>query len=122
MKLVANLTIAGLMCLVGEAFELADGFGLDQERVTACLIDSQIGPPIARKLDKISSDHYPPGIRLSLLHKDVRLVLGAAQRRDVDLPLTRAAEKWVAEAAERGLGDLDYSAVIAHIRGRTPTA
>jgi 3-hydroxyisobutyrate dehydrogenase-like beta-hydroxyacid dehydrogenase len=43
MKLVAKATLAGLMGLVGEA--LADGVGLQQQRVIAALLDS----PSARR-------------------------------------------------------------------------
>jgi 3-hydroxyisobutyrate dehydrogenase-like beta-hydroxyacid dehydrogenase len=78
MKLVANATLAGLMGLVGEALALADGFGLDQQRVIAALLDSPIGPALSRKLDRIESDRYVASFRLSLMGKDMGLVLEAA--------------------------------------------
>jgi 3-hydroxyisobutyrate dehydrogenase/2-hydroxy-3-oxopropionate reductase len=81
MKLVANSTLAGLMSLIGEALALADGFGLEQDRVIPALLDSPIGPALSRKLDKIEGDHYTPSFKLSLMRKDLSLVLDAAQRR-----------------------------------------
>jgi 3-hydroxyisobutyrate dehydrogenase-like beta-hydroxyacid dehydrogenase len=121
MKLVANSTLAGLMGLVGEALALADGFDLDQQRVIAALLDSPIGPALSRKLDKIQSDHYVPSFKLSLMRKDLGLVLDAAQRRSVELKLVQDAAWWIEQAERQGLGGYDYSAVVAQIRGRTAT-
>jgi 3-hydroxyisobutyrate dehydrogenase/2-hydroxy-3-oxopropionate reductase len=121
MKLVANSTLAGLMGIVGEALALADGFDLDQGRVIAALLESPIGPALSRKVDKIERDHFAPSFRLSLMLKDMRLVLDAARRRGVELKLAQGAEAWIERAESRGLGGHDYSAVIAQIRGREVT-
>ncbi len=121
MKLVANAALAGLMGLVGEALALADGFGLDQELVVAALLNSPIGPALARKLDKIKSDHYTPSFKLSLMRKDLGLVLDAAERRGVKLKLAQGAAQWIEQAEQQGFGGYDYSAVVARIRGRTAT-
>jgi 3-hydroxyisobutyrate dehydrogenase-like beta-hydroxyacid dehydrogenase len=121
MKLVANATLAGLMSLVGEALALADGFGLDQQRVIAALLESPIGPALSRKLDKIQTDRYTPSFRLSLMRKDLGLVLDAAQRRGVELKLAQDAAWWMEQAEQQGLGGDDYSAVVAQIRGPTAT-
>jgi hypothetical protein len=103
MKLVANATLAGLMGLVGEALALADGCGLDQQRVIAALLDSPIGPALSRKLDKIQSDHYVASFRLALMRKDLGLVLQAAERRGVELRLVRDAAGWIEQAERQGL-------------------
>lgn len=121
MKLVANSTLAGLMSLAGEALALADGLGLDQERVIPALLNSPIGPALSRKLDKIEGDHYTPSFRLSLMRKDLRLVLDAAQRRGVELKVVQDAARWIEQAERHGLGGYDYSAVVAQIRGRKAT-
>jgi 3-hydroxyisobutyrate dehydrogenase-like beta-hydroxyacid dehydrogenase len=121
MKLVANSTLAGLMSLIGEALALADGFDLDQQRVIPALLDSPIGPALSRKLDKIQSDDYVPSFKLSLMRKDLGLVLDAAQRRGVKLTLVQDAARWIEQAEELGLGGYDYSAVVAQIRGRAVT-
>jgi 3-hydroxyisobutyrate dehydrogenase-like beta-hydroxyacid dehydrogenase len=121
MKLVANATLAGLMGLIGEALALADGFELEQQRVIQALLDSPIGPALSRKLDKIQSDHFTPSFKLSLMGKDMGLVLDGAQRRGVELRLVQDAAWWVEQAEQQGLGGLDYSAVVAQIRGRAAT-
>jgi 3-hydroxyisobutyrate dehydrogenase-like beta-hydroxyacid dehydrogenase len=118
MKLVANSTLAGVITVAGEALALADGFGLDPQRALEGVLKTPIGPAVQRKVDKIESDRYDPSFRLALMLKDMRLVNDAARRREVDLKVAQAAERWVEQAAEHGLGDCDYSAVVAEIRRR----
>ena len=118
MKLVANSTLAGLMSLTGEALALGDRFGLDEAQVLAALLDTPIGPAVKRKLDKIETDRYTASFKLALMRKDMGLVTEAAGRRDATIPLVTAAAGWMARAQEDGLGELDYSAVVAAIRGR----
>jgi 3-hydroxyisobutyrate dehydrogenase len=122
MKLVANSTLAGLQGLIGEALALADAFHLDQEKVIEALLPSPIGTALSRKLDKIRTNSYTPSFRLALMLKDMHLVLDAAERRGLRLDLARASARWIEEAERDGLGDLDYSAVIAEIRGRRAAA
>jgi 3-hydroxyisobutyrate dehydrogenase/2-hydroxy-3-oxopropionate reductase len=121
MKLVANSTLAGLMGTIGEALALADGFELDAGITLEMLLDSPIGPALRRKLDKIESDHFTASFRLALMLKDMRLVLDAARQRSVDLGLAEASTRWLEAAEARGLGDLDYSAVVAQVRQRDAT-
>jgi 3-hydroxyisobutyrate dehydrogenase len=118
MKLVANSTLAGLMSLAGEALALADSFALDEHLVIEALLDSPIGPALKRKLDKIESGRYTPSFKLELMHKDMGLVMDAADRRGADLPVIGDAARWVAQADANGLGGLDYSVVVAQVRGR----
>jgi len=118
MKLVANSTLSGMMSLVGEALLLSDALGLERERSLPILLESRIGPALEAKLDKIESGVYDPSFRLSLMLKDARLILDAAERRGVHLRVARAAEDWYEQAQASGLGDLDYSAVVAEITGR----
>ncbi len=47
-----------------------------------------------------------------------RNVIDAAAAAGVDLRLSAAARQWLVDAAEAGLGDEDYSAVLAYILGR----
>ena len=122
MKLVANSTLAGLMSLAGEALALADSFALDERLVIEALLDSPIGPALRRKLDKIESGRYTPSFKLELMHKDMGLVMDAAGSREVDLRVIGDAARWVAQADASGLGGLDYSAVVAQVRGRLTTS
>jgi len=118
MKLVANSTLGTLMTGLGEALALADGLGLDASRVLELLAESPIGATAKSKAENIETGTYAPNFKLALAVKDVRLVLDAARRADIDLRLGPAALSWLEAAEDADLGAMDYSAVVAHIRGR----
>lgn len=118
MKLVANSTLGALMSALGEALALADSLGLDQALVLDALSESPIGATTRSKRDKVESGEFPPNFTLSLSAKDLRLVTEAAARAGLDVKVAAAAQAHYDAAEAAGLGDLDYSAVIAHIRGK----
>lgn len=118
MKLVANSTLGALMSALGEALALADSLGLDQALVLDALSKSPIGATTRSKREKVQSGEFPPNFTLSLAAKDLRLVTEAAAKAGLDAKLAAAARAHYDAAETAGLGDLDYSAVIAHIRGK----
>lgn len=122
MKLVVNSTLVALMSTLAEALSLADALALDQRRVLDMLADSPIGTTVRSKRDHLDSGRYPPRFRLELAAKDARLAVEAAEGHGRDPRIARAARSWLEDAVKSGYGDLDYSAVIAHVRGRKPLA
>lgn len=122
MKLVANSTLGALMTGLAEALALADGFGLDEAAVLDILSESPIGVTARGKRPLIESGVYTPNFTLALAAKDLRLVTEAAEAAGVELRVAAAARSWLERADEHGLGDLDYSAVIADVRGRAASA
>lgn len=120
MKLTVNSTLGPLMAALGEALALADAFGLDQAAVLDVLADSALGASTRSKRSRIESGEFEPNFRLEMALKDSVLITEAAARRGVALPVAAAVRDVLAAAEEGGLGDLDYSAVIAHIRGAGP--
>jgi 3-hydroxyisobutyrate dehydrogenase-like beta-hydroxyacid dehydrogenase len=121
MKLVANSTLGALMTGLAEALALADGLGLEEGDVLDILSESPIGVTAKGKRPLIESGVYTPNFTLGLAAKDLRLVMEAAQAAGVELRLAAAARSWLERADEHGLGGLDYSAVIAEVRGRPAT-
>ena len=118
MKLVANSTLGALMCGLAEALALADALGLDEAAVLDILSESPIGATTKSKRKLIESGEYPPNFKLELAAKDLRLVTAAAEKAGLELHLAPGARAWLERADDRGLGELDYSAVIASVRGR----
>ncbi len=118
MKLVANSVLGTLMTGLAEALALADALGLDQPVVLDLLAESPIGATVRSKRDNIESGSYPPNFKLSLAAKDLGLVDQAAVDTGLELRLAPAARSWLEQAEQAGLGDADYSAVIAAVRGR----
>jgi 3-hydroxyisobutyrate dehydrogenase-like beta-hydroxyacid dehydrogenase len=119
MKLVTNSTLGALMTALGEALALADALGLDERMVLDVLARSPIGVTVNRKREAIESGAYPPSFKLSLARKDLALVAQAA--KGLDLRVAPASGSWLEAADAARLGELDYSAVVAHIRGRPAT-
>jgi 3-hydroxyisobutyrate dehydrogenase-like beta-hydroxyacid dehydrogenase len=118
MKLMVNSTLPSLMATLGEALALADVLGLDQAAVLDVLEDSAIGPSTRSKRSRIERDVYEPNFKLELALKDALLVDEAARAAGLELDVGAAARRWFEAAEAAGLGTLDYSAVVAHIRGR----
>ena len=116
-KLVANTTLVGTIGVLGEALALAEGLGLPRERAFEVLAATPLGAQAERRRESVESGEYPPRFALYLARKDAELVAAAAREAGVDLRLTEAARSWLAEAEEAGLGDRDYSAVLARILG-----
>jgi 3-hydroxyisobutyrate dehydrogenase-like beta-hydroxyacid dehydrogenase len=116
-KLVANTTLVGTIGVVGEALALAEGLGLPREKAFEVLAATPLGAQAERRRESVESGEYPPRFALYLARKDAELVVSAAREAGVDLRLTEAARSWLAEAEEAGLGDRDYSAVLARIIG-----
>jgi 3-hydroxyisobutyrate dehydrogenase-like beta-hydroxyacid dehydrogenase len=122
MKLVANSTLGALMGGLAEALALADALGLDEGPVLDILGESAIGVTVKGKRGLVESGVYEANFKLGLAAKDLRLVTTAAEEAGVELRLAPAARAWLEEADAAGLGDLDYSAVIAQVRGRPATS
>jgi 3-hydroxyisobutyrate dehydrogenase-like beta-hydroxyacid dehydrogenase len=118
-KLVANLTLFGVLGIVGEALALADALGLPRAAAYEVLGTTPIGAQSERRKASIESGEYPKRFALSLARKDADLVADAAAAAGVDLRLALAARDRLAEAEEDGWGERDYSAVLAHILGST---
>jgi 3-hydroxyisobutyrate dehydrogenase-like beta-hydroxyacid dehydrogenase len=61
---------------------------------------------------KMVTGDFAPEARLRQHHKDVRLILAAAARQGVTLPLSQLHEFLLGDLESRGLGDLDTSAIL----------
>jgi 3-hydroxyisobutyrate dehydrogenase-like beta-hydroxyacid dehydrogenase len=114
-KLVANTALVGVIGILGEALALADGLGLSREAAFDVLGKTALADQAERRRPAIESGEFPPRFALYLARKDADLILEAAAKTSVDLRLTKGAREWLADADEAGLGDADYSAVLARI-------
>ena len=114
-KLVANSTLFGSLGVLGEALALADGLGLSRDAAFEVLAATPIGAQSERRRDAIESGSYPARFALALAGKDAALVADAAAEAGVEMPLAAAARSWLMAAQEAGMGEEDYSAVLAYM-------
>jgi 3-hydroxyisobutyrate dehydrogenase len=118
-KLVANTTLVGVIGVLGEALALAEGLGLSREAAFEVLGRTALADQAERRRPAVESCEYPARFALYLARKDADLILEAAAKTGIELRLTKGARDWLAEAEEAGLGDADYSAVLARILERS---
>jgi 3-hydroxyisobutyrate dehydrogenase-like beta-hydroxyacid dehydrogenase len=117
MKLVANLVLGAAIVTLGEALALGDALELKPDLVLDVLADSPIGPIVKAKRVNIETGDFSPSFKLRHAAKDLRLVIEAAAARRRKLQQAKANREWLDDAAARGAADLDFSAVVAAIRG-----
>ena len=114
-KLVANTTLVGIIGVLGEALALADSLGLSRETAFEVLGKTALAQQAERRRAAVESGEFPPRFALYLARKDADLIIEAAAKAGTELRLTEAARSWLADAEAAGLGDSDYSAVLARI-------
>jgi len=114
-KLVANTTLVGVIGLLGETLALADGLGLSREAAFEVLGKTALAEQAERRRPAIESGEYPARFALYLARKDADLIVEAAAKAGIELRLTEGARQWLADAEAAGLGNEDYSAVLARI-------
>jgi 3-hydroxyisobutyrate dehydrogenase-like beta-hydroxyacid dehydrogenase len=117
-KLVANTTLFGTLGVLGEALALADGLGLDRSTAFEVLASTPLAAQAERRRPSLEAGEYRPRFSLSLARKDADLIAEAAAAAGLDLRLVEAARSWLREAEEAGLGEADYSAMLARILSR----
>ena len=118
-KLVANTTLVGVIGVLGEALALAEGLGLSRQAAFEVLGRTTLADQAERRRPAVESGEYPPRFALYLARKDADLILEAAAKTGTELRLTKGARDWLAEAENAGLGEADYSAVLARILERS---
>ena len=121
-KLVANSVLFGVLGVLGEAVALGDGLRLSREAAFDVLAATPLAAQAERRRGAVESGEYPPRFKLDLARKDADLIAEAAAAAGIDLQVAPAARAWLADAAEAGLGDLDYSAVLGHILRSHPVS
>jgi 3-hydroxyisobutyrate dehydrogenase-like beta-hydroxyacid dehydrogenase len=110
-KLVANATLFTTLAALGEALSLARTLGLSRDAAYEVLAATPLAAQAERRRPAIEADEYPPRFRLALALKDAELVRCAGE----DLRVAEAARSWFADAVRAGLGERDYTAVLAAI-------
>jgi 3-hydroxyisobutyrate dehydrogenase-like beta-hydroxyacid dehydrogenase len=114
-KLVANLTLVGVIGVLGEALALGRTLGLDDETAFGVLAATPLAAQAERRRPAFESGEYPPRFALALARKDADLILEAARDAGIDLRLAEAARSWLADAEAAGRGHDDYSSVLNEI-------
>jgi 3-hydroxyisobutyrate dehydrogenase-like beta-hydroxyacid dehydrogenase len=112
-KLSGNFLIAAAIESMGEAMALARKSGIDPRQYLDILTGTLFGAPVYRNYGSmIAEERYaPPGFKMPLGLKDVRLVLAAGDAAGVPMPVASLLRDRFMAGLGRGYGDLDWSAL-----------
>ena len=110
-KLFGNLTLIGMMGVVGDVVRLADAAGVAPADAVAMFKQFNPGELLASRAAKVASGPYePPAFTVEMARKDVRLMIDEAARHDIALALMPSVAKLYDEAIARGEGGRDHTA------------
>jgi 3-hydroxyisobutyrate dehydrogenase-like beta-hydroxyacid dehydrogenase len=121
MKLVTNLVLGLNRAALAEGLVFAEAVGIDASSALEVLRGSvAYSKTMDTKGQKMIDRAFQPQARLTQHLKDVRLILAAAERSGLSLPLSQRHAELLAQAEQLGCGDLDNSAIIEVYRRRSP--
>ena len=115
-KLAGNFMLTAAVEALAEAFALVGKAGLDRERFFEVMTETLFPAPVYQIYGRalLEARFSPPGFKLPLGAKDIRLCLHAGERHQVPLPLASLVRDRMLGALARGYGELDW-AVFGHL-------
>lgn len=110
-KLSGNFLIASVIESLGEAVALARKYGVDPHAYVDFLTSSLFSAPVYKTYGSLIADekYTPPGFKMRLGLKDVRLALAAAEEVDAPLPIASLIRDHMLTALSRGMEEMDWS-------------
>lgn len=110
-KLFGNLTLLGLLGLLGDVNRLAHAVGIDTRDAFSLFEQFNPGATLPARAARITAAEFDkPSFEIAMARKDVRLMLEEAQRGGVELFVTPGVAAMFDAAIARGEGALDAAA------------
>jgi 3-hydroxyisobutyrate dehydrogenase-like beta-hydroxyacid dehydrogenase len=112
-KLAGNFLFICAIEALGEASAFVAKNGVEPAAFLELMTGAMFASPAYQTYGAIIAEHRfsPPGFKLPLGLKDVRLLLRAAERAAVPLPFASVVRDQLLSAIARGYGELDWSAI-----------
>ena len=111
-KVIANTVTAINAAALAEALAMVGSAGVDAERfLKVAGSGSSASTMLELKAKPMLDGDFEPLFKLEHMLKDVRHCLAEARALGIELRLAEVAERMYAEAAQEGLGELDFAAV-----------
>ncbi|ONG53573.1 hydroxyacid dehydrogenase [Pseudoroseomonas deserti] len=113
-KLVNNFLAVASCQMNAEALALSQRFGLALETTLEVLYGTTAvnGQLKIAWPSKVLKGDIEPGFTIDLAHKDLTLIVEAANAARVPMPMAAAAREAFSTARSRGFGDKDFSAMV----------
>jgi len=113
MKMTINLLLGSMITGLAEALTLGDKLGLRLEDMLRVIDGGAASSPLFKlKGAAIGARDFSKHFPVSLVFKDLNLILDAAGKAGASLPQTAVTRELFSAAMARGLGDEDLCAVI----------
>ncbi|MEO7852774.1 MAG: NAD(P)-binding domain-containing protein [Rubrivivax sp.] len=110
-KLFGNLTLLGILGVLGDVNRLAHSLGIGTEEAFSLFKHFNPGQSLPARAAKIAAgDQSPPSFEVAMARKDVRLMIEQAQRGGVDLFVMPGVAAMFDAAIAAGEGTLDATA------------
>ena len=112
-KIGANFMIGGAVEALAEAMTLLDAYGVAPRDFYEAMTNSVFAAPIYKIYGKriVEGQYDPPGFKLALGFKDIRLALEAADAKNVPMPLASLLRDGHLNSMAHEEGDLDWAAL-----------
>ncbi|MGA2481573.1 MAG: NAD(P)-dependent oxidoreductase [Candidatus Acidiferrales bacterium] len=110
-KLTGNFLIANVLESLAEALAFARKSGVDAAQLVEILTSTLFDAPVYKNYGNLilKGNDDTVGFSLPLGFKDIRLVLAAAEARNVPMPIASLVHDRMLAAMARGYGDRDWS-------------
>lgn len=113
MKLVINALVVNLAQAMTEALTLGRAAGLPWPLLLETVAQSTIASPFVKaKTAQLAARDFGATMTASLILKDIDLMLAAAARGGVEMPLTATTRDRIQAVVDAGMGEEDYLAAI----------
>jgi 3-hydroxyisobutyrate dehydrogenase len=111
-KIVVNSWVVGVVGVLAETISLAESLEIDPQRFFDAIDGGALDLPYARLKGNamIARSFEDPAFRLALARKDADLVVAAAERGELEVPIMRAVAERLERAERAGHGDEDMAA------------
>ena len=112
-KLSGNFLIASVLESLGEAITLVRKYGVDPQQYLDMLTSTLFSAPVYKNYGGLilSQKFDPPGFKLKLGLKDIRLALAAGEQANVPLPMASVIRDQALAGIANGLGEKDWSSL-----------
>ena len=116
-KIAMNLQISLLALALSEGITLTKKAGFDPEKFLEILNSTYFKTGMSeKKAYKMIKDEFEPTFTLKNLKKDLDIITETAKEFGAVLPMAERANEIYAEAVKAGLGEIDYTGILAHIK------
>ncbi len=121
-KIIINTWLLAVVEGAAEAISLARALGVDPNDILDALSGGPLDTPYLQLKGKAMIERsFEPSFKASLAHKDASLVLEAAGRSELELPLVEAVHEVFEQAVDLGHADKDMASVV-EVVGRRAAA